>query len=87
MSKINQYNEKGQPHGLWKHYYSQGQLMIKVTYVNGKKHGLWESYYSNNQIMYKGVYVNGKNHGLWEYYHPNGTIDKQVFYSKYYEQD
>jgi hypothetical protein len=24
---------------------------------------------------------------LWKYYNEDGTIKKQIFYSKYYEQD
>jgi antitoxin component YwqK of YwqJK toxin-antitoxin module len=63
MSKNNQYNEKGQRHGLWKFYFDNGQL--------------WE----------KGTYVNGKPHGMWKHYNRDSKIKKQVFYSKYYEQN
>ena len=88
MSKINQYNEKGQRHGLWKFYWSNGQLTHIGTYVNGKPYGLWEFYYFNGQLFCKGTYVYGKPYGLWKYYNQDGTIEKQVFYSKHlYEQD
>ena len=87
MSKINQYNEKCQRHGLWEYHWDNDQLMIKGTYVNGKFHGLWEHYYLNGQLICKGTYANGKHHGLWKHYYRDGTIKKQIFYSKYYEQD
>jgi antitoxin component YwqK of YwqJK toxin-antitoxin module len=86
MSKINQYNENGQPHGLWEYYYSNGKLCYKGTYVNGQHHGLWEHYYSNGQLCYKGTCVNGKRYGLWKYYNEDGTIKKQIFLSKYFNE-
>ena len=88
MSKINQYNEKGERHGLWEQYHSNGKLRIKCTYVNGQLHGLWEKYWNNGQLWEKGTYINGKERGMWEHYHKDGTIMKQIFYSKHlYEQD
>ena len=87
MSKINQFNEKGERHGLWKDYHSNGQIQYKITYANGKRHGLWEYYYLSGQLLEKGTYVNGKPHGMWKHYNRDSKIEKQVFYSKYYEQD
>ena len=87
MSKNNKYNKDGQRHGLWEKYWDNNQLMYKGVYVNGKKHGLWEHYHGNGQFYCKCTYVNGKEHGLWKHYNRDGTIEKQVFYSKYYEQD
>ena len=78
---IIQYNKDEIPHDLWENRWFKG------TYANGKNHGLWERYYENGQLDYKCTYVNGKKYGLWEYYNEDGTIIKQVFYSKYYEQD
>ena len=58
-------NEKGERHGYWEEYYSNGQLWCKGNYVNGKQHGYWEDYYENGQLNFKGNYVNGKQHGYW----------------------
>ena len=58
-------NKKGQPHGYWEDYYSNGQLWYKGNYVNGIRHGYWESYRANGQLHYKGKYANKKPVGLW----------------------
>jgi len=41
---ITQYNDKGQPHGLWESYFSTGKLYYKCTYNNGELVG-YEEYY------------------------------------------
>lgn len=53
--KKNQYKD-GKKHGLWKSYYSNGEVYYKGNYKNGEAHGYWEDYYSN-----------GEAHGLREY--------------------
>ena len=65
---MNKYNDKGEQHGPWEEYYSNGKLWYKENYVNGKLHGLHEKYYSNGNLDYKENYVNGKLHGLREYH-------------------
>ena len=78
---ITPYNEKGEPHGYWELYYSNGQLCSKRNYVNGKQHGYWEEYYyANGQLCYKGNYVNGKRHGYWEYYWSSGELSTKIYY-------
>ena len=56
MSKINQRNKDGQPHGLWEHYYSNGQLGCKGTYANWKRYGLWEFYHRDGTIEKQAFY-------------------------------
>ena len=77
---INLYNDKGEPHGYWEGYYTNGQLSYKGNYVNGKQHGYWESYYDNGQLDYKGNYVNGNRHGYWEEYWSNGQLYSKGYY-------
>jgi antitoxin component YwqK of YwqJK toxin-antitoxin module len=74
---INLYNEKGQKHGYWEDYYSNGQLESKGNYVNGKRDGYWEEYYSCGKLWMKGNYVNGKQDGYWEYYYENGQLSRK----------
>jgi len=78
---INLYNEKGERHGYWEDYWSNGQLCYKGNFVNGQRHGYWERYYSNGKLWYKVNYVNGKEHGYWEDYWYNG----QLCYKGYYD--
>ena len=73
--------------GVLECYYRNGQICFKGTYVNGNYHGLWEWYHSDGKICYSGNYNNDRKCGIWKYYNEDGTIEKQVFYSKYYEQD
>ena len=72
---INLYNDKGEEHGYWEDYWSDGQLYYKGNYINGKKHGSWEEYWDNGQLFSKGNYINGKQHGYWEYYYRNGQLE------------
>jgi antitoxin component YwqK of YwqJK toxin-antitoxin module len=77
---INLFDEKGNRHGYWERYWSNGKLDFKGNYVNGNRHGYFESYYDNGQLYYKGNYVNGKEHGYWESYYSNGQLDYKGFY-------
>jgi antitoxin component YwqK of YwqJK toxin-antitoxin module len=56
---INLYNDKGQAHGYWEYYWSNGQLYSKGNYINGEKHGYWEDYYDNGKLKRKGYYDMG----------------------------
>jgi antitoxin component YwqK of YwqJK toxin-antitoxin module len=74
------YNDKGEQHGYWEDYYSNGKLWYKGNYVNGKQHGYWESYYDNGNLAYKGNYIDGKRHGYWEWYYDNGELREINYY-------
>ena len=54
---ITSYNEKGEKHGYWEYYWSNGQLDSKGNYVNGQRHGYWESYNYNGQLKSKTYYI------------------------------
>ena len=80
LNLINLFNAKGNRHGYWEDYWSNGNLMHKGNYVDGKENGYWESYWSNGNLDYKGNYVDGKEHGYWEEYWSNGNLDYKGFY-------
>ena len=75
-------NNKGQRHGLWEWYHSNGNLYYKCNYVNDEAHGLWKSYYTNGTLWLKGSYVNGKRNGIWEIYYQNGKLKEIRFYAR-----
>ena len=56
---INLFNEKGEKHGVWEGYFSDGQLSYRGSYVNGKSHGVWESYYDTGRLSYRKEYNMG----------------------------
>jgi len=80
---MNQLNDKGQRHGQWEDYWSNGNLWSKGNYNNGERYGYWESYYQNGQLHWKGYFVNDKPHGYWEW-HPitineHNQIEKEFY--------
>ena len=54
---MNKYNEQGLEQGPWEDYYSNGNLMYKLNYINGKKHGLYEWYSTSDKLNVKQYYL------------------------------
>ena len=75
-------NEKGQAHGLWEIYYSNGNLLYKGECINGKRHGPWEGYWKNVNLWFKGTYLKGEPIGLWIWGCSDGLIEEISFYAK-----
>ena len=50
-------NEKGQRHGYWERYWSNGKLWHKGNYINGKCVGYWEFHYLDGGIMFKEYFI------------------------------
>jgi antitoxin component YwqK of YwqJK toxin-antitoxin module len=50
-------NEKGDQHGYWKTYWSNGQLRWARNYVNGERFGLYEFYYMDGELSQKKYYA------------------------------
>ena len=46
--------------GEFLRYYSNGQLMYKLQYVNDKQHGEQLYYYENGELRTKENYISGK---------------------------
>ena len=74
----------GKEHGLWKLYYENGQLGIKVNFNDGKKDRVWEYYRQDGQLEEKRNYKDGENHGLWERYYWNGKLSLKGNYTNGY---
>ena len=53
---MNQYNEKGQQHGLWQRYYFNNKIAYKCYYNNGKIYGYYENYY-DGKLNYKEYHI------------------------------
>lgn len=58
-------NDKGQAHGLWVTYYSNGQLDFKGEYINDYRHGFWEAYLYSGELAFKGHYHMNNPVGYW----------------------
>jgi len=45
---ITPYNTKGQRHGYWEYYWTNGELAFKCIYINGETNGFAEYYWRYN---------------------------------------
>jgi antitoxin component YwqK of YwqJK toxin-antitoxin module len=58
----------------YKEYYSDGNIKIEKTIVNGKKNGSLKIYYPNGNIQSKAYYASGKLNGTVEIFNENGNL-------------
>ena len=77
---MNQRNDKGQKHGPWETYYSNGDLDIRNQYLNGLAHGPSESYWSNGRLYYKAEWRMNNKIGFWEIFGDCGKSWGKRFY-------
>ena len=54
---MNAYNDKGEKHGPWEEYHSNGNIWHKTNFVNGNVYGLRESYDSNGKSYCKKYFI------------------------------
>jgi hypothetical protein len=64
----------GKYDGPWEHYYDNGQLQEKGTFVAGEHDGPYENYRENGQLQEKGTSVAGELDGQVEFYRENGQL-------------
>jgi antitoxin component YwqK of YwqJK toxin-antitoxin module len=67
-------DEDGKRQGLWKEFYTAGELKSEGNYIDSKQEGTWKFYFENQKIEVKGSYKNGKKVGRWYWYYPNGEL-------------
>ena len=68
--------------GEYKQWYDNGdgQLFLKINYVNGLKEGLHESWYEDGQLRIHCNYLNGIRNGLYEEWYKNGDLYEKCIY-------
>ena len=67
-------DEDGKRQGLWKEFYTTGELKSEGYYIDSKQDGVWKFYFENQKIEVEGKYRNGKKEGTWYWYYANGAI-------------
>ena len=72
--------KNGKIDGIWRQYYSSGQLWTKGTYKDGKSDGPSVMFHENGQLWTKGTYKDGKIDGLWVSYYEDGQLQEQGTY-------
>ena len=50
----------GKKEGIYKSYYSNGQLWYEVNYIDNKREGICKSYYENGQISSEVNFIDDK---------------------------
>ena len=48
---IEPYNDKGQQHGYWEWYWTNGDVWYKSFFINGQESGYEEFHYSNHNTI------------------------------------
>jgi antitoxin component YwqK of YwqJK toxin-antitoxin module len=72
--------------GTWRSYYENGQLCIKVTFLNGKVHDTIEIYHNTGKLYAIGVFAEGELQDRWRYYTKGGKELDTPIESKDWEQ-
>jgi hypothetical protein len=62
-------------------YYTSGELMSEVPYINGKPNGTHKLYHANGNLQITATYNNGKQHGTENWYYRNGNLQFTVTYN------
>jgi antitoxin component YwqK of YwqJK toxin-antitoxin module len=70
----------GKKEGVFKGYYSNGQLSLITLYVDGKKNGESKSYYPNGKLSIIGTFIDDKENGEYKQYDYEGTLVKSCIY-------
>ena len=66
--------------GVWKHYYSNGNLNFEGKYTDGLPDEKHVYYYANGKKMVEGKYVMGEKEGEWKHYNSAGEIVVEIKY-------
>jgi uncharacterized protein len=83
--KVGDHEEKGAYqmgllHGLWLHYYDNGQLAFKGVFKDGEPDGKHKFWYFHGRLLEKVNYKRGVKHGRHVRYYPNGEEEFRLFY-------
>lgn len=60
--------------GLFKTYYSSGQIESEINYQNNIREGEAKFYFENGTLKEERTYINGKVEGIIKLYHENGNL-------------
>ncbi len=66
--------------GIYKRYYSNGNLLIICNYINGKLNGDYKTYYNSGVIETECNYIEHKRTGIYKEYYDNALLYKEYTY-------
>jgi len=70
----------GEKHGLWLHYYDNGQVAFKGVFKEGIPEGKHKFWYFHGRLMEIVNYKRGEKHGRHIRYYWSGQEESRVFY-------
>ena len=79
-SSVTGHLEKGLPQGVWRFYDDDGQLLSRVTVVDGMLEGISSEYFDSGTLKSSGSYSSDQKVGYWTYYFFNGVVKTRGFY-------
>lgn len=60
--------------GVYKQFYTTGELLSEVNVIRGKMEGLRKYYYRTGEVLEELNWLRGKRHGPRKCYYPNGKV-------------
>jgi antitoxin component YwqK of YwqJK toxin-antitoxin module len=74
--------EKQLRHGLWRSWYSNGQLQCEGNYRYGRESGSFTWWHANGTQAVEGRFVDGRPDGDWKWWHGNGQKAAEVAFNR-----
>jgi antitoxin component YwqK of YwqJK toxin-antitoxin module len=68
--------------GLYKEFYSNGNLKMEGYLKNGLSDSIWKYFYETGQIKAIGKERGGEREGYWNFYHTNGILGSEGHFQK-----
>lgn len=68
--------------GIWKTYFSNGNVKNELTYTNNRPSGYAKMYHANGKVAEEGLWENNKWVGGYKYYFENGNLSYEWNYNK-----
>jgi len=71
---------KGEDDGVYKEFYSNGQVFKDYNYKDGERVGNYNRFYKSGKKMQTGNYIEGSADGIWISYYESGQIETKELY-------
>lgn len=77
------YNIDEEPiNGLYRVYYSDGNIKMEVQSKSGKPYGIGKFYTPDGNLSFQGNLTDGQPDGAFYNYYPSGQVHNEMYYTK-----
>ncbi len=77
---------KGKEHGIWIHYYQNGQIALKRLFINGSKEGDYKEWWENGKLKLHYIFKDDEYEGSNKEWNEKGVLVKEMNYEKGHEK-